>query len=325
MRHSSQKPALATSEYTIGWITIKAESELPAARLMLDETHKKIQINGDAFTYYPGKIGDHNVVISCSGEAGKHQAAECAVNMMRTFRNIKIGLLSGIGGGVPSAKHDIRLGDVVVGMPDGMYGGVAVYDAGKMTAEGYELRSHLNCSPTFIRQAVGGIQSDMELGADGMAENLDKVRLPQYKSCDGLIDDLYEDKVLQTRKPRNPANPVVHHGLIACGDWVVKDGKGRKKLVSLVKGDVLCFEMEAAGLMNTFPYLVVRGISDYCDEHKNDGWHRYASTTAAAYCKWVLQELSPAAVGVAETAASITGADNGETQFLSQIPSLRNG
>jgi hypothetical protein len=106
MAQSSQKAALAVSEYNIGWITIKPESELIAARLMLDETHKKIQISGDPFTYYPGKIGKHNVIISCSGEAGKHQAAECAVNMMRTFKNIKIGPLSGIGGGVPSPTHE---------------------------------------------------------------------------------------------------------------------------------------------------------------------------------------------------------------------------
>jgi len=84
MSSSSQKAALAPIQYNIGWITIKPESELVAARLMLDETHKKIRIPDDLFTYYPGKIGKHNVIISCSGEAGKHQAAECAVNMMRT-------------------------------------------------------------------------------------------------------------------------------------------------------------------------------------------------------------------------------------------------
>jgi nucleoside phosphorylase len=313
MAQTSQKAALAPSEYNIGWITIKPESELVAARLMLDETHKKIRISGDPFTYYPGKIGDHNVVISCSGEAGKHQAAECAVNMMRTFKNIKIGLLSGIGGGVPSLKHDIRLGDVVVGMPDGVYGGVAVYDSGKMTADGYELKFHLNCSPTVIRQTVGSIQSDTVMGMNELTTILGGLNSPQFKCSDGLLDQLYNGDQLQARDTRVTAGPVVHHGLIACGDWVVKDGEGRNKLVRRIKGDVLCFEMEAAGLMNTFPCLIVRGISDYCDEHKNDGWHRHASATAAAYCKWVLQELSPAAVGVAETATSIAGTDRGET------------
>jgi hypothetical protein len=32
--------------------------------------------------------------------------------------------------------------------------------------------------------------------------------------------------------------------------------------------DVLCFDMEAAGLMDSFPCLVVRGICDYADSQK---------------------------------------------------------
>jgi nucleoside phosphorylase len=51
---------------------------------------------------------------------------------------------------------------------------------------------------------------------------------------------------------------------------------------------VLCFEMEAAGLMDDFPCLVIRGICDYSDTHKNDVWQRYAAATAAAYAKELL-------------------------------------
>ncbi|KAI9736970.1 MAG: hypothetical protein M1834_000559 [Cirrosporium novae-zelandiae] len=52
--------------------------------------------------------------------------------------------------------------------------------------------------------------------------------------------------------------------------------------------DVLCFEMEAAGLMNNFPCLVVRGICDYADSHKNKRWQKYAAATASAYAKELL-------------------------------------
>lgn len=52
--------------------------------------------------------------------------------------------------------------------------------------------------------------------------------------------------------------------------------------------ECICFEMEAAGLMNHFPCLVIRGICDYADSHKNDRWQRYASATAAAYGKELL-------------------------------------
>ncbi|KAL2823436.1 hypothetical protein BDW59DRAFT_163216 [Aspergillus cavernicola] len=43
--------------------------------------------------------------------------------------------------------------------------------------------------------------------------------------------------------------------------------------------------MEAAGLMKNFPCIVIRGISDYADSHKNQRWQRYASATATAYAK----------------------------------------
>lgn len=34
--------------------------------------------------------------------------------------------------------------------------------------------------------------------------------------------------------------------------------------------NILYFEMEAAGLINSFPYLIIRGICNYCDSYKND-------------------------------------------------------
>ena len=51
---------------------------------------------------------------------------------------------------------------------------------------------------------------------------------------------------------------------------------------------VICFEMEAAGLMNSFPCLVIRGICDYADTHKNKRWQGYAAATAAAFTKELL-------------------------------------
>jgi hypothetical protein len=53
-------------------------------------------------------------------------------------------------------------------------------------------------------------------------------------------------------------------------------------------GGILCFEMEAAGLMNNFQCLIIRGICDYADSHKNKGWQPYAAATAAACAKELL-------------------------------------
>jgi hypothetical protein len=49
--------------------------------------------------------------------------------------------------------------------------------------------------------------------------------------------------------------------------------------------------MEAAGLMDHFPCLVIRGISDYADSHKNKDWQGHAAITAADYAKELLSEI----------------------------------
>ena len=50
--------------------------------------------------------------------------------------------------------------------------------------------------------------------------------------------------------------------------------------------------MEAAGLMNTkFPCIVIRGISDYADSHKNEVWMEYAAATAALYARDLLRTM----------------------------------
>ena len=55
--------------------------------------------------------------------------------------------------------------------------------------------------------------------------------------------------------------------------------------------EILCFEMEAAGLMNNFPCVVIRGICDYSDSHKNDAWQGYVAATAASYAKELLNSI----------------------------------
>jgi nucleoside phosphorylase len=59
---------------------------------------------------------------------------------------------------------------------------------------------------------------------------------------------------------------------------------------------IICFEMEAAGLMDHFPCLVIRGVSDYADSHKNKHWQGYAAATAAAYARELLLFIDPAEV-----------------------------
>jgi len=69
--------------------------------------------------------------LSSDGEYGTDSATSVARDMLHSFPNIRIGLMVGIGGGAPSEKHDIRLGDIVVSSPRDGKGGVFQYDFGK--------------------------------------------------------------------------------------------------------------------------------------------------------------------------------------------------
>jgi nucleoside phosphorylase len=98
---------------------------------------------------------------------------------------------------------------------------------------------------------------------------------------------------------------MVYYGLIASGNRVMRDARERDD-ISKKLGGVLCFEMEAAGLMDRFPCLVIRGICDYADSHKNKIWQPYAAATASAYAKELLSVVSAAEVAETRTVSGIT-------------------
>jgi nucleoside phosphorylase len=112
-------------------------------------------------------------------------------------------------------------------------------------------------------------------------------------------DSCSKDRIVK-RQPRGSQEFVVHYGTIASGNQVMRDGAARDR-VSLELGSVLCFEMEAAGLMNSFPCLAIRGICDYSDSHKNKKWQAYAAGTAAAYAKEFLSVVPATEVAIAPT------------------------
>ena len=109
--------------YSVGWICALAV-ELAAAKLMLDEHHDKApQTDHDTNAYTFGRIGKHNVVITClpAGVIGTASAANVAKQLHSSFPSISIGLMVGVGGGVPGPDNDIRLGDVVISKPNATF------------------------------------------------------------------------------------------------------------------------------------------------------------------------------------------------------------
>ena len=62
-------------------------------------------------------------------------------------------------------------------------------------------------------------------------------------------------------------NPIIYYSLITLGNQLIKDASVRDRFTA--EKDILCFEIEVAGLINHFPYLIIRSIYDYSDSYKN--------------------------------------------------------
>ncbi|TVY13939.1 Vegetative incompatibility protein HET-E-1 [Lachnellula arida] len=114
---------------------------------------------------------------------------------------------------------------------------------------------------------------------------------------DGKEDCRYCDRTKTIRRSLRKMRTKIHYGVVASGNSVIKDAKQRDEInIQRTGGNALCFEMEAAGIANNHPCLVIRGICDYCDTHKNYSWQRYAATVAAAFAKELLGFVTPSQV-----------------------------
>ncbi|KAJ5410107.1 uncharacterized protein N7487_004466 [Penicillium crustosum] len=289
------------ANYTVGFICALLV-EYVAVQAFLDEEHKRPSFvsPNDTNDYTLGKMHDHNVVIAVlpDGEYGTDSAANVATNMLNTFHNVRIGLMVGIGGGVPSEKHDVRLGDVVVSAPRGGEGGVFQYDFGKSIQEqnfqhtrhntrkkGHKLMEAIN----IILDTNTRLRSEYQR-PESITDRLFRPAFSHKSNC-GAVSCANDasNLVLRRERSKEEDNPAIHYGLIASANQLMKDALIRDRLAA--EKDVLCFEMEAAGLMNTFPCLVIRGICDYSDSHKNKEWQGYAAMVAAAYAKDLLERI----------------------------------
>lgn len=298
------------NDYTVGWICA-LPAEIAAAQLMLDEVHPPLpQSPNDRNAYVLGRIGDHNIVIaSLLGDTYGLEPAAAIVHMSSTFCALRFILSVGIGSGVPSSNADIRLGDVVVSHPTGTAGGVIQYDFGKVLNGRLKQIGRLNRPPAVLSYALSHLRAVHAMGRGRVGRYISDIQgeLPpdlgerfSRPEEDYLFKREYVHVGLESCADCDPCQlilrsepeheePVVYYGLIASSKQVVRDGVFRDRMGQEL--GVICFETEAAGLMDNFPGLVIRGISDYADSHKNMTWQGYAAVAASAYAKELLWRI----------------------------------
>jgi nucleoside phosphorylase len=297
--------------------------ELAAVEAMLDEIHPSLPSARDKNCYTLGRMGVHNIAIAVMPEIGTDRAAIVATQLLNEFKSIRFGLLIGIGGGIPvEGEHDIRLGDVVVSKPTATFGGVVQFDRGKVHPDGrFERTGMLNKPPAVLAANAQKLQAQHRRMGNQTLKYLSEI-LEKYPAMkeeyfyqgaehDLLFEATYDhqggndcrrcdrSKVVD-RRPRKETSPRIHYGTIGSANQIVKDAVTREKLRE--DFGIICVEMEAASLMDEFPCLVIRGICDYADSHKNKRWQPYAAATAAAYAKELLSIIPAQDVGATEGA-----------------------
>ncbi|KAI1870393.1 uncharacterized protein JN550_005321 [Neoarthrinium moseri] len=305
---------LDPNDYAVVWIA-PLEIEAQAALYMLDEQHQgRFAVDrGDEYVFHAGSMCGHNIVIAtfpAGQEYGTGSAAALASQIIKCFPHYWIGLLVGVAAGLPKLSgdtpRDIRLGDVLVSLPDGERAGIIAYDLGKETDDGFQLlrRGHaLTATKPIVRSAIGKIKAKAPGDAQMLLPHYEAIRDRKHatgtfadpgQDCDRLYSTIDGGEDVIIKRAHRPDNDRtrVWYGPIGSGDKLLKNALKRDELRD--NYEIIGLEMEAAGTMNRIPVGVIRGVCDYGDQRKNKEWQPYAAAMAAAYAKAVLREIPPA-------------------------------
>ncbi|KAI3575095.1 hypothetical protein IWW34DRAFT_793301 [Fusarium oxysporum f. sp. albedinis] len=311
--HASQTGILDPKDYKVAWIA-PLEIEARAAIHLLDERYRgRFPVDrGDDYVFQAGAMGGHNIVIAtlpAGQEYGTGSAAALASQVKKFFPNLWFGLLVGVAAGLPDLSHvparDIRLGDVLVGLPVGESAGLVPYHLGKETEDGFQplrLGHSLAMTEPIVRSAIGSIKLEAPYDTEKFLPYYEKIRNCEhatgtftdpgqdndilYLACDNGQEEVVE------RSPRpnqGYQRTRVWYGPIGSGDKLLKNALKRNELRD--KYGIIGLEMEAAGTMNRIPVGVIRGVCDYGDRHKTKDWQPYAAAMAASYARALLDEI----------------------------------
>ena len=286
------------------------------------------QPENDHNTYTLGVIGKHNVVLVHMPGMGSTAGATAAANLRWTFPSIDIAFVVGVCGAIPehiTTKQEICLGDCIVSTALIQYGFGRQYPGHFSRKSNVE--DVLGKAVTVTGSLLAKLQATEDLRGE-LAQHLQVLQDKEARACypGAQKDRLYDSTYLHTHRdtarrcdqcvkgsvvctkncgeigcdgaqPRaslilyenaqKEYLPKVHFGRYGSADTVLKSGTDRDEHVKVDK--IIAFEMEAAGIWDNLPTLVVKSACDYADSHKDKEWQDYAAATAAAALKAILE------------------------------------
>ena len=284
----------------------------------------------DENAYFLGRIGRHNVVLVYMSHAARLPAARSALHVQSSFPNVSLAVAVGICGGTPKTPDGlpIFLGDVVVshsifpydtGSPygdafnldDRLHGPISLLPpqpqallANIQSLPHSRLVGSRHTQHLAAAQSAAGMEDSAYPGADHdtlftACTNPEQPAVQRHEDgSHSAIDpgtrhttfgEVRRRSGLLRNSGENP-EPSIHIGLVASGDSLVRSAADRDQFWE--KYGVIGFDMEAAGLGEVLPCLVVKGVADYADSHKDRRWQKYAAASAAAGMKALLEHYS---------------------------------
>lgn len=240
---------------------------------------------------------EHRVALTQTLWQGNTSATSRAISLLERFPNLDVIIMTGIAGGIPSPddkeKH-VRLGDIVVAKK------IVSYDFVSEKRKITELRGNDVPPSARLIEAQNHLEQNEFIGRKPWENYIKEISYRMNKKYERPSEDtdiLYGLKKEVTPHPVDTSrngSPRVFKEKIASANRLVKNPVKRDALKR--EHNVYAIEMEGSGVADAtweagIGYYVVRGISDYCDNNKNDIWHNYAALVAAAYTRALIEKL----------------------------------
>ncbi|KAJ5557201.1 purine and uridine phosphorylase [Penicillium frequentans] len=186
------------------------------------------------YVYSFGRIKQNKIVLAQPHQMGTVAAAHCATTVSQQSPNVRFALMVETGAGIPSPKHDIRLGDIAVSIPQDTHAGVIQYDFGKYELDNFLLKGCLSKPPPILISADKWLErEELKKKRNPLQRTLGRIaKIPEFSrpsTADTLFGDSFhhinkgancdaceasEERIVVSRTTRPNQLPIVHRGLI---------------------------------------------------------------------------------------------------------------